>query len=59
MIKAKENTELLDLAIQTLCITRIIKEYCASNMGFDKHCENIFAIMELMEKNIANTLENY
>ena len=55
----KYDKKLLDLTVQTLCITRIIKDYCESNMSFDTHCENILALSEIMEEKIASVLENY
>ncbi|MBR1942672.1 hypothetical protein IJ843_02930 [bacterium] len=55
----KYDVKLLDLAVQTLCITRIIKNYCEANMSSDEHCENIFALMEVMEKTISDELQNY
>lgn len=54
-----ENTELLDLAIQNLCVIRIIKDYCHNNMDFDVRFENLHALSEVIEKNIENVLKNY
>ena len=55
----KYDQKLLDLTVQTLCITRIIKDYCENNMSSNEHCENIFALSEIMEEKISNVLENY
>ena len=61
MIKqiTEENKELLDLAVQNLCVMRIIKEYCHNNMDFDTRFENLYALSEVMEKSIENVLKNY
>lgn len=55
----KQDTKLLYLAIQTLCITRIIKDYCYNNMDFDERFENLHALSEVMEKSIDDVLKNY
>ena len=55
----EETKELLNLAVQMLCVTRIIKDYCENNMSSDIHCEHIYALSEIMEAAIANVLENY
>jgi len=55
----KQNTDLLDLAIQTLCITHIIKDYCCSNMDSDEHLENLYALSKVMEKSIEDVIKNY
>lgn len=55
----EETKELLNLAVQMLCVTRIIKDYYENNMSSDIHCEHIYALSEIMEAAIANVLENY
>lgn len=61
MIKqiTEENKELLDLAVQNLCVMRIIKDYCHNNMDIDECFENLYALSEVMEKSIENVLKNY
>ncbi len=55
----EENKELLNLAVQILCITRIIKDYCCNNMDFDERFENLYALSKVMEKSIDDVLKNY
>lgn len=55
----EQDTKLLDLAVQNLCVMRIIKDYCHNNMDFDTRFENLHALSEVMEKSIENVLKNY
>ena len=55
----EQDTKLLDLAVQNLCVMRIIKDYCHNNMDFDTRFENLHALSEIMEKSIADVLKNY
>ena len=55
----KQNTDLLNLAIQTLCVTRIIKDYCCNYMDFDEHLENLYALSKVMEKSIEDVIKHY
>ena len=51
MIKqiTEENKELLDLAVQNLCVMRIIKDYCHNNMDIDECFELEWLISSLMK----------